>query len=96
VRNTVDNTSPSISLVSPSDGAKVSGTVTVSVSASDDTRVVRVELYVDNVLQASSTSAPFDTKWNTRKTKAGAHSVQCKAYDSVGNVGRSQIYTLYK
>jgi len=96
VRNSFDNTAPSISVTSPSDGAKVSGTVTVSVSAADDTKVVRVELYVDNVLQSSSTSAPFDTKWNTRKTKAGAHSVQCKAYDSAGNVGRSQIYTMYK
>jgi subtilisin family serine protease len=96
VRNTSDNTAPSISLVSPSDGAKVSGTVTVSVSAADDTKVVRVELYVDNVLQASSTSAPFDTKWNTRKAKTGGHSVQCKAYDGAGNVGRSQTYTMYK
>lgn len=96
VRNSSDNTAPSISVTSPSDGAKVSGTVTVSVNAADNTKVVRVELYVDNVLQSSSTSAPFDTKWNTRKTKAGAHSVQCKAYDSAGNVGRSQIYTMYK
>jgi hypothetical protein len=96
VRNFVDDTAPSVSVTSPSDGAKVSGTVTVSVSAADDTKVVRVELYVDNVLQSTSTSAPFDTKWNTRKAKTGAHSVQCKAYDSAGNVGHSQTYTLYK
>jgi len=96
VRNSFDNTAPSISVTSPSDGAKVSGTVTISVNAADDTKVVRVELFVDNVLQSSSTSAPFDTKWNTRKAKVGAHSVQCKAYDGAGNVGRSQIYTMYK
>ena len=96
VRNSFDNIAPSISVTSPSDGAKVAGTVTVSVSATDDTKVVRVELYVDNVVQSSSTSAPFDTKWNTRKAKAGAHSIQCKAYDSAGNVGRSQTYTMYK
>jgi len=96
VRNTIDTTAPSISLMSPSDGSNVSGTVTVSVNATDNIGIARVELYVDNVLQTSSTSAPFDTKWNTRKAKAGPHSIQCRAYDSAGNVGRSQIYTVYR
>ena len=96
VRNSFDNTAPSISVTSPSDGAKVSGTVTVTVNATDNTRVIRVELYVDNVLQSSSTSAPFDTKWNTRKAKAGPHTLQCRAYDSAGNIGLSQIDTVYR
>src|ERR1051325_1009082 len=96
VRNTIDTTAPSISVTSPSDGTQVSGTVTVSVNATDNTGIARVELYVDNVLQATSTTAPFDTKWNTRKAKAGAHSIQCKGYDKAGNVGRSQIYTVYR
>jgi thermitase len=96
VRNSSDTTAPSISVISPSDGAKVSGTVTVTVNATDDTGITRVELYIDSVLQSSSTSAPFDTKWNTRKAKAGSHTVQCKAYDSAGNVGRSQVYTVYR
>src|SRR5690349_19435230 len=96
VRNTIDSTAPSISMTSPSDGATVSGTVTVSVNATDNVGMARVELYVDNVLQATSTTAPFDTKWNTKKAKAGAHSIQCKGYDKAGNVGRSQIYTVYR
>src|ERR1041385_1473175 len=96
VRNTIDTTAPSISVTSPSDGAQVSGTVTVSVNATDNIGIARVELYVDNVLQASSTSAPFDTRWNTKKAKAGPHSIQCKGYDKAGNVGRSQIYTVYR
>jgi hypothetical protein len=96
VRNSVDNTPPTISVVSPVDGTKVSGVVTVSVSASDNTGIARVELYVDNVLQSTSTSAPFDTKWNTKKSKAGSHTVLCKAYDKAGNVGQSQVDTVYK
>ena len=96
VRNTIDTTAPSISVTSPSDGAQVSGTVTVSVNATDNIGIARVELYVDNVLQASSTSAPFDTRWNTKKAKAGPHSIQCKGYDKAGNVGSSQIFTVYR
>lgn len=96
VRNTIDSTAPSISVTSPSAGANVSGTVTVSVNATDNVGVARVELYVDNVLQATSTAAPFDTKWNTKKAKAGPHSIQCKGYDTAGNVGRSQTFTVYR
>lgn len=96
VRNVVDSSPPVVSILSPSDGASVGGIVTVSVSAMDDSGVVKMELYVDGKLTTTSTSAPFTLKWNTRKAANGPHTLQCKAYDAAGNVGNSQTVTVYK
>lgn len=92
----VDTTAPLIAISSPTNGSKVSVNLPVYVNASDNTNVARVELYADGVLVSASTSAPFTTKWNTKKVSAGAHNLQCRAYDSVGNSGASQIVTVYK
>ena len=92
----VDTTSPSVSIMTPGEGALVTGTVNVAVSTSDDTGVVKVSLFVDGMLQASSASSPFTIKWNTRKTKVGGHTLQARAYDSAGNVGASSLVTVYK
>jgi hypothetical protein len=92
----VDTTPPSITISSPTDGSKVSVNVPVYVNASDNVNVVRVELYADGVLVSASNSAPFTTKWNTRKVAAGTHTLQCRAYDAVGNIGNSQTVSVYK
>lgn len=96
VNNVADTTAPSVAITTPGNGVTVSRNVSVGVSATDNVAVVRVELYVDGVLTASSTTAPFGTAWNPRKAAAGAHTLQCKAYDAAGNVGASQAVTVYK
>jgi subtilisin family serine protease len=96
VQNVIDATPPSITISSPTNGSKVSMSLPVYVNASDNTNVVRVELYADAVLVATSNSAPFTTKWNTKKVVAGAHNLQCRAYDAAGNAGSSQVVTVYK
>lgn len=92
-----DAVAPSVSITSPQGGQQLSGQSTsVQVDASDNVRVVKNELYVDGVLVATSTAAPFTIKWNTRKAAAGAHELQCKAYDAAGNVGVSSPVTIFK
>lgn len=92
----VDTVAPTITIVDPAGGSTVSGTVSISVTVTDNVGVVKNELYVDGVLTTSSTSAPFTTKWNTRKSKAGSHVLLCKAYDAAGNVGSSQVVNVFK
>ena len=91
-----DTTNPNIVITTPADGSTVPGLVSVSVSATDNVGVTKVELYVDGSLYSSSTKAPFTTKWNTRKASRGLHSLQSKAYDSAGNIGNSPIVGVYK
>lgn len=96
-RGVTDTIAPSISIVSPQFGQQLSGaTTSVHVSAVDNVRVVKTELYVDGVLVATSTSAPFTMKWNSRKAAPGAHELLTKAYDAAGNAGTSTPVTVFK
>jgi subtilisin family serine protease len=94
--NTRDGVSPSITITSPGQGDTVTGTINVEVSVSDNVGVVKSQLYVDNVLVVSSTTAPFTLKWNTRKLKSGQHVLKSKAFDAAGNAGTSEPITVIK
>jgi thermitase len=96
VNNVVDTTPPVVTIMAPSDGAKVNANLAVTVGTNDNVGVSRVELYVDGRLQSSSTSAPFTTKWITSKATKGPHTLQCKAYDAAGNVGQSPLVSVIK
>jgi thermitase len=94
---TSDTTSPAIVITSPANGGRLANSTTsVYVNASDNVGVSRVELYLDGVLVNTSTSAPFTTKVNTRKTAPGAHTVQTKAFDAAGNSALSPSVTAYR
>ena len=85
---TQDTTPPTTSITSPVNGATVSGTITVSASASDNVAVTRVEFLLDGVLQATDTAAPYQWSWNTTAV-SGSHALVSKAYDAANNVGTS-------
>lgn len=91
-----DTTPPSAAITFPAEGATVNGQVDVTVSVGDNVGVIRVELYVDGVLKKTANSAPFTNRWNTKTASAGAHVLQCRAYDAAGNVGFSPTVTVYK
>src|SRR5207245_459656 len=87
---TVDNTPPTISIASPTPGATVSGTVTVSASASDNVGVVGVQFKLDGTnLGAEVTVAPYSVSWNTTTATAGAHTLTAVARDAAGNATTS-------
>jgi len=80
---------PTTSITSPANGATVSGTVTVSASASDNVGVSRVEFYVDGGLIGTDTSSPYSISWNTATATNGGHGLQSRAFDAAGNTGSS-------
>jgi thermitase len=80
-----DTTPPSASISSPANGDVVTGTITVTVSASDDVAVVNVQLYLDGQLFANDTTGPFSFAWDTTQSTNGSHTLQAKAYDGAGN-----------
>jgi hypothetical protein len=94
VRNTPDTTAPIVTITGPAAGTLVNGNVSVTVNASDNVGVTRVELYVDGKLTSTSTAAPFTTNWNARKAARGTHTLQCRAYDAAGNVATSATVTV--
>ena len=89
-----DTTPPSTSISSPVNGATVSGTVTVSASATDNVGVTKMELYIDGTLAVSATSGPISYSWITTLAANGSHNLNTKAYDGAGNVGTSSTITI--
>jgi|SRR5579863_6532629 len=96
VSNGSDVTPPTISITSPASGTTVSKTVSITTSSSDNVGVVSVDLYVDNALNATTTTAPFSFKWNTSHVASGSHILKAVAHDAAGNTGASPLVMVYK
>ncbi|PYS12164.1 MAG: hypothetical protein DMG15_15320 [Acidobacteria bacterium] len=91
----LDTTPPTITLTSPINGATVVGTITLTVTASDNVGVGGVQYYLDNVpLGAEQTVSPYSMSWNTTTTTDGAHTLQAVARDTTGNTGQSGVITV--
>ncbi len=86
-----DTTPPVVSFLSPVNGDKVKGNETVSVNATDNVAVTRVEFYADNQLVTFWTTAPYTTKWQTTKLAKGMHTLTCVAHDAAGNTASTSI-----
>src|SRR4051794_8986381 len=84
-----DITPPTTSITAPLAGATVSGTTTVSASASDNIGVTKVEFYLDGALKSTDTTSPYSWSWDTTTATNGSHSLTSKAYDAALNVGTS-------
>ncbi|MEW6207196.1 MAG: S8 family serine peptidase [Acidobacteriota bacterium] len=98
VSNIVD-LPPVAAITSPANGSSfptTTRTVTVTASATDETGVTSVELYVDGKRVATSRKAPYSLKWDVRRAANGAHTLVIKAYDRAGNCGVSPSVTVYK
>ena len=84
-----DITPPTTSITAPLNGATVSGTTSVTASASDNVGVTKVEFYLDGALKSTDTTSPYSWSWDTTTATNGAHSLTTKAYDAALNVGTS-------
>jgi hypothetical protein len=84
-----DTTLPTVSITAPAAGATVSGTVSVTASASDNVGVTKVEFYVDGVLKNTDTLTAYAWSWDTTTATNGSHSLTAKAYDAALNVKTS-------
>jgi hypothetical protein len=80
-----DTTAPTVTLTGPT-GEGVSGAVTVSATAADDSAVVGVQFLLDGVnLGAEDTTAPYELAWDTLTVANGVHTLTAVARDAAGN-----------
>jgi chitodextrinase len=83
-----DITPPTVSMTSPAGGATLSGTVTVSASASDNVGVTSVQFQLDGAsLGSPVTNSPYTVSWDTTTSANGVHVLAAQARDAAGNVG---------
>ncbi len=87
-----DTTPPVVAITNPVAGA-VSGTVAVSVNASDNSGAAGIsqQLFIDGVLKAKTTGAMLSYNWNTRKIALGSHTVKAVAKDAAGNTSTASV-----
>ncbi len=93
---TVDGQSPTASVTAPAAGTSISsGTTTpITVSATDNTGVSSVAIYVDNALKTTLTASPFTYSWNTTGLSLGNHTIYAIAKDAYGNSVTSSTITV--
>jgi hypothetical protein len=84
-KRSTDKTLPVVSITSPSNGATVSGTVSIKVSASDNVGVSSVTVYIDGALLGKISVAPYTFSWNSSSV------AKATALDAAGNAGSVSI-----
>ena len=87
---TRDGVPPSVSIVSPVNGATLAGLVSIEAAASDNVGVAGVTFNVDGAqLGAELTSAPYTIALDTTSLSDGAHVLSAVARDAGGDVTTS-------
>jgi len=95
VAENVDTTPPSVSILTPvASNTVVSGTVSVSVEASDDTGVTQVVLYVNGQAVGTDQVAPYEFNWDSTQVSDGNATITARAYDAANNSALSAGVTV--
>lgn len=77
---------PTVQLTAPASGSTVSGSISVSGTATDDKGVSGIQFKLDGVnLLTEDTTAPYSISWDTRSTANGLHTLTAVARDVEGN-----------
>lgn len=87
----LDDVSPTITITNPTNNADVTGTFSVSVDASDDVEVNRVELYINGILSQEDTTVPYTFSVDDTILNSGANQIEARAFDSSDNTASDQI-----
>jgi hypothetical protein len=91
----LDTTAPAVSITAPTPGSPVSGTITVSASATDNVGVVGVQFKLDGAnLGAEVAAAPYSVSWDTTAAASQAHNLTAVARDASGNTATSTVVTV--
>jgi hypothetical protein len=86
-----DTTPPTVSITNPANGATVSGTVTITATASDNVGVTDVQCRIDSGSWTSDSTSPYSWSWDTTQETDGSHTITCRAYDAAGNYADDSV-----
>ena len=94
--------SVSVTIIYPPDGAEVSGTVTITASASSSQArssiqsITKVEFYIDDELVETDNAEPYQYSWDTTLYTNGDHTIKVKAANAAMQVKESEITVTVK
>jgi hypothetical protein len=85
-----DVSAPSVMIDSPTANTMISGTVTISAVAVDDSGVRGVQFFIDGAaFGAEDTSPPFSISWDTTTVTSRSYTLGARARDAAGNIAQS-------
>ncbi|HSX28342.1 MAG TPA: Ig-like domain-containing protein [Candidatus Saccharimonadales bacterium] len=88
-------TAPTVQLTAPTTGATVSGTQTITATASDAVGVTSVQFKLDGTnLGAADTTAPYSTTWDTKTATNGTHTLTAVATNAANLTTTSTAATV--
>ncbi|MFH1366969.1 MAG: YCF48-related protein [Patescibacteria group bacterium] len=88
-----DLEAPVVRILTPTEGEEISASYNITVEASDNAGVTRVELILDSEASpfVTWTGFPYDYLFDTTTRSPGSHTLQATAYDSAGNSTDSDL-----
>lgn len=88
-----DNIPPVVNVLADVSGitGSSSGSGIITVNASDNIGIEKVEIYIDGNLVFSDTASPYEYTWPATGVAAGTHTILAKAYDAAGNSGTASL-----
>lgn len=89
-----DTQPPVVNITAPASGTTVSGTTTITATASDNVGVSSVRYKIDgaaSVPMSSVGSNTYQGSWDSTTTSNGGHTIAVEALDAAGNVGSGQV-----
>jgi hypothetical protein len=89
-----DTTAPTVTLTAPANGTTISGSTSLTATASDDAAVHHVTFRVDGVAIGSDWTSPYELSWGSTAVADGSHSVSVRAADTAGNVSVDSVVTV--
>ena len=89
----IDTTAPVVTVTSPAFNARVSGTVRVAATATDNVGVTRMELRTTSgALLRAVTGSSLTYDWNTKGLRRGStQTLVVTAFDAAGNAGSAKV-----
>lgn len=93
--STPDTSAPVVTITSPDDGAffETGAAFEITVTASDDDEVRMVQLFDGDTMLMGDMDVPYG--WSLFDVPEGVYELTVQASDRVGNVGTSEVVTIY-
>ena len=85
IEGPADTTAPATSLTAPAASTTLSGTTTLTATASDNVGVTKVEFWEGATKLGEDITSPYSYDWDTTTATNGAVSLTAKAFDAAGN-----------
>jgi len=81
----LDTQGPSLTVTNPAAGSFLTKAISIDATAIDPGGMLKVEFYIDNVLQHTDTSSPYNYAWDVTSVADGNHEIKVVAYDKANH-----------